>query len=103
MTNQNAKHTPGPWKYESKDIGGKVPCYKVYGADNLEVATVGRHDGKGDLENARLIAGAPRLLVLLERIHSEVRDYETAGKGAPVCALTLEQIEKLIDKVQGRI
>lgn len=98
MTNQNAKYTPGPWTYESKDIRGEVPCCKVYGADNLEVATVGRHDGKGDLENARLIAAAPEMYEALLAIR-EAFYVENSSKAVRE-AMKLSDVVK---KADGRI
>lgn len=98
MKNQNAKYTPGPWTYESKDLGGEVPCYMVYAPDSLRVAMVTRPGGKGDFENARLIAAAPEMYEALLAIR-EAFYVENSSKAVRE-AMKLSDIVK---KADGRI
>ena len=89
------KHTPGPWESGNGTTS-------IYGSDGKEVARRiwhGPQDDERSLANARLIAAAPELLALLNRIVSEsVRvEYEEDG---PACA---EMAYSLIDEVRAAI
>ena len=64
MSREDMKHTPGPWNYDRSG-------YSLYVNSGRELVTALSMDGKR-LEtseaNARLIAAAPDLLALAERI-----------------------------------
>lgn len=85
------KHTPGPWKYESetKTIRAAVPNYWL--------ASMNSFDGAVDNEaNARLIAAAPELLVLMH----EVEEY-LAATSANVNDPLWERVKEAIAKATG--
>jgi hypothetical protein len=64
----SAKHTPGPWRVDYKDMHGQ----QVVMNDHIEIATCWHHC-VGSIEkemdaNVRLIAAAPELLEALQAI-----------------------------------
>ncbi len=82
----NTKHTPGPWHI------GMKPGPMIYGSDSSQVADL-RADllDKGErAANARLIAAAPDLLALLQRM----ADGEIMG-GTFNHAETVHEYQKL--------
>jgi hypothetical protein len=100
---QTNKHTSGPWKsyLYGKDSQGRT------------IATVGANDGNYriceispyDLEfadvaaNARLIAAAPDLLCMLERVLDGVLRLPEIPR--TLCSLDIEQARKAIAKAKG--
>lgn len=92
---KNAQHTPGPWKVvelgrdmgvvpESRPVQSVAVCSRLY-----------REDAPDADANARLIAAAPDLLNMLERMVAE-----TTGGFAP-CLLTLEHARNALAKAKG--
>lgn len=101
MTTQTeVKHTPGPWRRGFKGLGGEALCYKVYGADNQEIATVGRWNSVEDEATARLIVSAPEMLAMLYSVPPSVEQADEfnnpSNKLGPV-------VLALISKAEGRI
>ena len=86
--------TPGPWKAEN-GFGGRVCIFSSYandGRDALHVATCGPY-------NDALIAAAPELLAMLERVLDGVlRLPELPGT---LCPLDIEQALAAIAKAKG--
>ena len=81
----DAKHTPGPWKFEeltAQDGDG----YILTEGDEVVIVHHGGAYSKGlqrdeVLANARLIAAAPDLLEALEDAREELEWYETELAG----------------------
>jgi len=103
--NGTQKHTPGPWKFKvfratEDTFNHCIIANARYDGRFVEVARVFTisDDGIAGSEssiNARLIAAAPDLLNMLQRMADE-----TAG-GFPPCLLTLEQARAAIAKAKG--
>jgi hypothetical protein len=85
-TNQNASHTPGPWRYEaSTQTIRSVPA-------NYWLATVDSFEGAVNHDtNARLIAASPALLNSLEEV---VRICEAMRYTVGLGKNQLERIER---------
>lgn len=98
-----AKHTPGPWSYVEHNWSDT----SIYGADNKWLAKLSIRDEATEytqekLEkemgaNARLIAVAPEMLEVLERIVTYYQD-ETR----PEARFKLDHAEKIINKARGK-
>jgi hypothetical protein len=100
MNNGKQKHTPGPWKHGGPTIlsGGAwnlVVAILPTTIDPRPTADAAAHTIKERDANARLIAAAPDLLNMLQRMFDE-----TAGGGEP-CLLTLEQARAAIANAKG--
>lgn len=79
-----AQHTPGPWRYNWPDIIGG-------GGIVAEVNTIHQRG----VADARLIAAAPELLNMLQRMIDET------GGGCAPCELTREHARAAIAKATG--
>ena len=99
------KHTPGPWtvvkpQYENKkgvfaSIYTNPATEKGFRTCEFDIRADGYQNSHAEA-NARLIAAAPDLLNMLQRMADE-----TAG-GFPPCLLTLEQARAAIAKAEGK-
>ena len=99
MNEQKQKHTPGPWKAEKLGYDGFRITYNH--KDGIKRYLCHGHEEK----NAALIAAAPDLLNMLQRMvdlvqHVQRMIDETGGGGSP-CLLTLEQARAAIRKAKG--
>ena len=64
----DAKHTPGPWRYQRENGSPTTGQHMIAGANPGYLAEV-RDCGSGDVcANARLIAAAPELLDALQAV-----------------------------------
>jgi hypothetical protein len=95
---KNGAHTPGPWSFTRRNTG----CNRyanVLSQDGRRIAFVYSEGSKYSIENAeanaRLIAAAPALLNMLQRMLDE-----TAGGGRP-CLCTLEHARNALAKAKG--
>jgi hypothetical protein len=98
-------HTPEPWYVEKPyaEPGIYIACAgtsailcKMSDADGRVY-----RDGRESIDaNARLIASAPSLLCMLERLHDEVMTNEDCFKH--VASLTLEHVRNAIAKAKGQ-
>lgn len=96
------KITPGPWTVSNRDT--------VVGDRGTVVAECVGYSERGHAKecaargarehNARLIACAPTLAAVLERMLDEYLTRDPIG--GPVAALTLEQARDILDKARGR-
>jgi hypothetical protein len=66
MSNSKTKHTPGPWTVLNMDDQG---CYRIKEGTDHEIR-VGMKGSEVADANRALIAAAPELLSLLERINT---------------------------------
>jgi hypothetical protein len=96
-----ARHTPGPWNIRPK-CGGQIDSPKGHLAT---VYTHGANDADFDecTANARLVASAPELLHVLERI---LYAHDTHGTGAAMgeailCRAYAEMARHAIAKARG--
>ena len=105
---KNAAHTPGPWHVYQSVFGPVIDT-----EDNIHIATlhhkcVGPHqldpdsDNWPNAANARLIAAAPDMLALLERLVLLCPSDEGLGGHAPIQAFINlgREASKLITKVK---
>lgn len=84
------KHTPGPW-----ELRGTRLVTDKHGVIIAE--KIGSNDGDSE-SNARLIASAPELLELLERM---VRAFNVKEIDPLVAFVTIEQARAAIAKARG--
>jgi len=75
-TNQNAAHTPGPW--EVTGFGSTITA-KGQTCDIAMICYSGDERSKEDQANARLIAGAPKLLETLDKLVAVIGLTPLAG------------------------
>lgn len=101
--NSEAKHTPGPWTTNGADSlvddGGTQSerMHGIYATYNPKTAgLVGYAATEGD---ARLMAAAPGLLCMLQRLLAEVECSDIARER--IALLTLEQARAAIAKATG--
>lgn len=94
--------TPGPWTVSNRDtVVGDRGTVVAECVGYSEQSHAREHAARGAREhNARLIACAPTLATMLERLLDEylMRDPD----GGPVCQLTLAQARDILDKARGR-
>ena len=87
------KHTPGPWKTTKEVTRNQfVTDTKIRSADDSVVCVLHCNSEA----NARLIAAAPELLNMLEKMLYEARE-------GSVCPCTMEHAEKAIAKARGTL
>ena len=96
------KHTPGPWQVRShgKEEGGYVPIYtednlwiaEAMGRGGMKHSTVGPNDNNEIAFNAALIAAAPDLLAILEKIERLNRD------GFDIQSSVFQEVKTIIAK-----
>ena len=90
-------HTPGPWAaYPPEFTDGK--CWTVQTDSGMTVRVCGG-DTPENGGNARLIAAAPELLALLNRMVQYVDEYPTGGYHMND---VLKQCRDTIAKAEGR-
>lgn len=97
--NMKPTHTPGPWKVEGPHRRNGAPdLYTIRNADGFSITS----DSEPFLEkeNANLIAAAPDLLTMLERLVAEISMTEEGLK--LVALLTMEQSRQAITKAEGK-
>lgn len=96
-------HTPSPWIVTTENRGAIPEHFRPYSITDADGERVVARlpDGRGptDRANAHLIAVAPLLLCMLERLLDEICMTE-AGM-SHVAMLTLEQSRKAITKAKG--
>lgn len=87
-------HTPGPWTIDSDSLvmGGQVVAH----AADLSTDSSGYEEG---IANLRLIAAAPELLALLDRLVGTWDNYEDMGPD-PLDPI-IEAARKLAAKARG--
>jgi hypothetical protein len=96
-------HTPGPWKVYHQELRKQFPGHKIIEVQTREGQAVipwGGFDScdmtkKQKLANARLIAKAPDMLILLRCIEDEASD----GTGELTRA-TLSDLRDLLEKFE---
>ena len=96
------KHTPGPWRIGDNGItifGPKTELPSPVTIAKLLPPTV-RVDQEERKANALLIAAAPDLLVMLQRLLDEVKMSEAAM--SHIAPLTLEQASNALAKTKGK-
>lgn len=92
------KHTPGPW--EIKQFGGpQISGPKGYAVATMWGALSVRELKGQDLANARLIAAAPELLDVAERM---MEALEFAYMGAPEQPKEIAQYRAVRAKIEGK-
>lgn len=84
------KHTPGPWELRGTRL--------VTDKHGVVIAEKVGSNGGGSESNARLIASAPELLELLERM---VRAFNVKEIDPLVAFVTIEQARVAIAKARG--
>jgi hypothetical protein len=94
----STRHTPGPWRILSHRHDEDI---YIEGADGI-IATV-YVDREGDVgaANARLIAAAPELLVVVKKLRHAINALEIDPVDAEYCSI-LEQADIAVAKVEGR-
>ena len=98
-------YTPGPWNYAGpSDIGRDT--YSIYGNGPLAY-TAGPSDyGDAAEANARLIAAAPELLMVLSYALADLDDvmpeYEPSGDRTHPGWQTIEDIKVVLAKATGQ-
>lgn len=91
------KHTPGPWK-----IKQNAPC-EILSSDGYtdRVAIINPDLGNSNwMQDARLIAAAPDMLEVLEKVQTLVNgsNYDNDNKRLE----TWDLVDKIINKVKGQ-
>lgn len=67
-TTQPAGHTPGPWNYDTDDIGTWINT----DSDPAPIAKMGKCTHFNTQANASLIAAAPEMLEALEKLEARI-------------------------------
>jgi hypothetical protein len=94
-----AKHTPGPWFNEGTDVFSTAGGYPAVIAE-ADVPQDEPTPTKGEkLANARLIAAAPELVDVLERLKSFPFTHQGTGEGP--LAYLIEDANAAIAKAKG--
>lgn len=103
------KHTPGPWKLgkpfgilDPKKQWVGEPCFTIFGND--ETDSKGPSAICGALEtNAHLIAAAPEMLTVLERVDKHFRIMAVGSLHDPNVEALRETLEWIIKKAKGEL
>lgn len=102
-----AAHTPGPWRVHdrTRSRDNRIMVLHPDGQRLIADLSQGYASTAGEIPeeereaNARLIAAAPDLLNMLDRVLSEYLMCDPVN--GPVCALTLEHAREAITKAKG--
>ncbi len=93
-----SQHTPGPWKVCDICDNPKSIRAPALGMDNHIASVFEPHDTNGKA-NAHLIAAAPEMFLVIEKLFSTGRDKHD---GAPLAVfLPLKELGEIIAKVKG--
>lgn len=102
MTNQNAKHTPGPWKLCQSECSRHDGDRYVYGQGPLKGVICSMNGGPNDdstvLANARLIAAAPEMYQALIAIREAFY-----VENSPKAVREAMKLSDVVKKADGRI
>lgn len=101
MKTKQSTHTPGPWKIN----GGCIDNDYNYGDAKFERIAVVRSvndQSPTDTANARLIAAAPEMLMLLKRALTDIEFYCDERDENHRTDTTAEEIRSVIAKAEGR-
>ena len=105
QTQQEVKHTPGPWSSRAFGTRGEdgPSCFRISGPDGEVADTFGYSER--DSANARLIAAAPALLAALKRAKAReprcLRDQVGASSSGDCNCVTCA-IDAAIALAEGR-
>lgn len=107
----SAKHTKGPWKVGSRELfsdGSREGFFKIEGfvGDSNEqeyrvANVVDANDSPQNEANARLIAAAPELLALVERLTEEIRELAKRTPTDDTTLLLVQTADAAIAKARG--
>ena len=92
---QQSKHTPGPWQYPDDGF--------VRGFDSSLIASVARGPSEYAEANARLIAAAPEMYELLEKVAKTAETAASKPDKQEVCAVLLEVVLPHLGEESRRI
>jgi hypothetical protein len=100
----SAKHTPGPWAV--RRFGSKLQSCEITTDDSVQRIAILAGSRPEDAENAMLIAAAPDMFELLERIREALAEREDVVDDGPeqkpnwAMSLCLD-IDVLLAKIDG--
>jgi hypothetical protein len=101
--NTETQHTPGPWKISRHATPDYAPQYGVYTENNRHIATV---RGEHAEEDARLVASAPELLAVVQRLFLSVNGLSATFSAVNVeyaCSHLRKEIAETIREAQNAL
>lgn len=111
MTNNNTQYTPGPWSINDENnyitvndtSFNTVACF-----DYSRLTTEAPEPLENALNNARLIAAAPEMLIALEAVKKnyeltlqDIDDGTIDGQARHIHVHFLDKVTKVINKAKG--
>ena len=94
---QTAQHTPGPWKFRARNLGGNLG--QSYGVDLPNGGTIISCSNDDNAEaNMRLVSTAPELLDALQSIVEILDPYSLDKDGREARAKALHAIWKALPR-----